>query len=72
MRPAPIVPLEKDERAKHSGAELRFSDMPRNRSIAGFLESIAFTPVNAKPSQRRRIRAEHPWYRMKRLPDGAA
>jgi len=68
MRPAPIVPVPK---VKHSLIEQRFSLMPRNRSDAAVLESVEFKPVKVKPSPRRRIRAAHPWYRMKRLPDFA-
>jgi hypothetical protein len=66
MRPAPIVPIPK---VKHSLIEQRFSRMPRNRANAATAENVEFKPVKVKPSSRRRIRAGHPWYRMKRLPD---
>lgn len=70
MRPAPVVPLEKDEKAKHSLAELRFSHMPANRQDAAAIEVVEFKRVHAMASSRRRIRPDHPWYRKKRLPDG--
>lgn len=69
MRPAPVVPLEKDEKAKHSLAELRFSRMPENRQYAAAIEVVEFKRVHAMASSRRRISARHPWYRLKRLPD---
>lgn len=66
MRPAPIVPVPK---VKHSLIEQAFSSTPRNRADVKSLESVEFEPLRPKPSLRRRIRADHPWYRMKRLPD---
>ena len=70
MRPAPIVPLDKDERRKHSDATLRFSDtILRNfGALAREAEEIEVF-ATPKPSAKRRIAPTHPWYRKPRLPD---
>jgi len=56
-------------KVKHSLIEQAFSSTPRKRADTRVLESVEFTPIKVKPSSRRRIRAGHPWYRKKRLPD---
>jgi hypothetical protein len=66
VRPAPIIPVPK---VKHSLAEQRFSRVPGSRANAATAESVEFKTVHCSPSPRRRIRADHPWYRKKRLPD---
>lgn len=76
MRPAPIVPIPKTRETKHSGAEQRFSSAARNRADARLAGDVDFTPGTTKPTARRRIKADHAWYRGKlfstRLPKGAS
>jgi hypothetical protein len=70
MRPAPIVPLEKGDRRKHSDATHRFSDtiLRKFGALARESEEIEVFDKH-KPSARRRIAPTHPWYRKPRLPD---
>jgi hypothetical protein len=73
MRPAPIVPIPKEDRVKpmkHSRAELRFSKTVGNKFSASWREDEELE-VFEKPkvSARRRIAPTHPWYRKPRLPD---
>lgn len=66
-RLAPIVPIKK---RKHSLAEQRFSFAPRARMFCKAAESGGLKTVKVAPGKYRRIAADHPWYRKKRLPDG--